>query len=315
MAQPLHVADSTKELFESAGLAISDFGKKGRGVIATKAFSCGDVLLHEKGFYAENMEKLTDLLLASKEGRDAAAHMYAGSLHHLQDSGNVSHNLDSVTEEEWRDMYAKVRYNCFRLDGSSLLPHMALVNHSCRPNAALVWMEPFEECKVALVVVSDNIMEGEEVVHCYDSALFYMPTGERRRYLMGAWNFLCKCARCDAEEDASEEEVPDEIDDGSMEQLTSQEEPNLRNLRLFLQRQDALNLPALDFKVRRQLFATQLTAAGSLLPPLHPALRDLYQSLSPLCNSSPYAEHCEQMCKFYDCLCKEGNAVWERCGS
>ncbi|CAE8694209.1 unnamed protein product [Polarella glacialis] len=300
--------ESSKEAFDSAGLELFTFdGKKGRGVIARTDFKCGDVLLLEKGFHAKNSEKLVSLLLASEEGRHATADLYAGPLHHLQCTESSS-QLDGATEEEWLDVYAKVRYNSFQLDGSCLLPRTAMFNHSCRPTAALVRTEPFTECTVAMVVVArDGIASGQEVFLCYDSQLLVSPVHMRRRQLMSAWNFLCKCDRCVAEEEEAEDlkELEGEIAD----LLVDLKAGNLEDVRLFEMRQDLMHQSGLPFQTRKQMFCAQLAAACALFPHMHPALKDLYQQLQDLCGASPHRDHCESVCKFYEDVCKEGAAM------
>lgn len=303
----MDVSVTTSEAFDAAKLEIQDCGKKGRGIFAKEHFKCGHVLLREEGFHAKDMEMLATLVLASEKGRCAAAGMYAGSLHHLQMSSmRDGSELDGTNSPEWLDMYAKVRYNCFQLDGSALLPNMALFNHDCWPNAALVRLEPFTDCIVAMVVIAkDGIAAGQEVVQCYDSDLIFEPVHIRRRQLMSTWSFMCTCDRCETDE-ANENQTKDE----AAEEITDEDFANmspccLSNARMYFGRQDVMHKPALPFKLRRQMFSAQLAANCSLLPHLHPKLRDVYLHLEDLCEPSTYRDHGEYVCKFYAELCKD----------
>jgi hypothetical protein len=274
------------------------------------------VLLKEKGFCAKDMEKLASVVLASEEGREAAANMYAGPLHHLHlpsKEGGYQEN-----DEAWLDMYAKVRYNCFDLDGSTLLPNMALFNHGCGPNAALVRVEPFTACVVAMVVIAkEGISCGQEIVQCYDSDLIFAPLHERRRQLMTTWNFMCKCDRCQADESIEASLEPNgnqtnaEEEDVTDDQLADLSASHLGNLDMYFRRQEAMHQPGLPFKLRRQMFSAQLAAACSLLPHLHPKLIDLYQQLEDLCEPSSHRDHCTRLGLFYETVRREGQATWE----
>lgn len=309
----MSMSSTTLETFHAAGLDVCDLEKKGRGVIAKRHFKCGEVLLQERGFRANTMEKLASLVQASEEGWHAVADMFGGPLHHLHSNSQI----DDTHDEEWMDMYSKVRFNSFLLDGNStLLPNMALFNHSCQPNAAVVSLEPGSDCCFAMVVVAEEgIACGQEAVLCYDSELMFAPMQSRRRQLMSGWNFLCKCECCEAEaaKDASESvESPVEEADGGEEyqELVSATAEHLCDLRLFANRGNAMHQPQVPFGVRRQLFGTQLAAACSILPHLHPRLRDVYLQLKDLCGPSAHRDHCDRVCLFYESLCNRKEAVW-----
>lgn len=303
------------DLLQTAGLELKDFGgKKGRGVLARRNFKCGEVLLGERAFHAKTMEKLATLLLASEEGRNAARHTYAGPLHHLQGMQREDESLPKgATEEEWMEMYAKVRYNCFQLDGSCLLPCIALCNHSCSPCAAIMRIEPLSECSVVIVVIAEEgIRAGQEVQICYDSELLFESVRARRRRLMFAWSFLCKCDRCESEEAKLDEAETQEPTRGSAEyeELTCMRPARLQDPDIFKDRQDILHQPGLPFQLRKELFSTHLASACAILPSFHPALMDIYEQLHELCGASPELEHCARVCRFYEQLRKTGSSSW-----
>lgn len=308
------------QTLQNAGLQLNEFGgKKGRGVMAKRNFKCGEVLLQEKGFHTKTMEKLATLLLASEEGRQAARHTYAGPLHHLQGFQRDDESLpEGATEENWMEMYAKVRYNCFQLDGSSChLPCGCLFNHSCTPCATMMRMEPLSECIVVMVVIAEEgIRAGQEVQVCYDSELLFEPVRARRRQLMSAWSFLCKCDRCESEEAKLDQEESREPAPGpdEYEELTCLSPVRLQDLDLYRARQDMLHQPGLPFQLRKQLFSTHLASACAILPSLHPALRDIYEQLHELCaGSSAPREHCARVVSFYEQLRQTGFAPWPPC--
>ncbi|CAE7456262.1 SMYD2, partial [Symbiodinium necroappetens] len=123
------------------------------------------------------------------------AHLYTGPLCHLQ--GWDGALPDGVTDQEWADVYSKVRFNCFESEGSCLLPVMALFNHSCAPNAAITRLGMVEACNFAMVAVSETpILPGTEIVYSYNSDYLFVPFQERRQLLMSNWSFVCRCARC-----------------------------------------------------------------------------------------------------------------------
>ena len=72
--------------------------------------------------------------------------------------------------------------------------HVAVCNHSCRPNAAVSVGDA-----VTTVYSLRAIAPGEEICVSYASALLWLPVHARRAQLAKHWGFLCKCQRCDEE--------------------------------------------------------------------------------------------------------------------
>eukprot|EP00933_Yihiella_yeosuensis_P026592 TRINITY_DN20656_c0_g1_i1.p1 TRINITY_DN20656_c0_g1~~TRINITY_DN20656_c0_g1_i1.p1 ORF type:complete len:135 (+),score=15.24 TRINITY_DN20656_c0_g1_i1:50-454(+) len=125
----------------------------------------------------------------------------------------------------------------------------------------------------------------------------------------------CDSCQSDAlkEESSPEDKSLEDLDEDEMtSRLISCDEEHLKNVEFFQRRQAVMHGPSLAFQVRRQVFNAQLGAACSILPSLHPALKELYEQLKDLCASSPYREHCERVCEFHDALRKTGHAVWDR---
>ncbi|CAK9088940.1 unnamed protein product [Durusdinium trenchii] len=240
------------EPWAAYGLELQDLGPKGRGLVAGKDFRCGEVLFREKGFRAKSPEHLALEVLASAEARAQVSHLHTGPLCHLEGhAGTLPHG---VSEEEWFDAYSKVRFNSFELNGCCFLPIMALFNHSCAPNAAITQLPPHEECHTAMVVVAEQgIARGTEIVYSYNSDCLFVPLRERRKRLLSNWGFLCKCSRCQVEEEAGLED--DEEEPPEMPQLLSWEEVDLKNVNLFQARHEICILPSGRFMRSCMIFA------------------------------------------------------------
>lgn len=286
----------------------------GRGLVASKDFKCGDVVFQEKGFRAKSAEHLVLEVLSSPEARAQVAHLYQGPVHHLQ--GHCVKIPEGITEEEWEEVYSKVRFNSFHLNGCCFLPVMALFNHSCAPNAAITQLPPHSECHTAMVVVAElGISKGTEIVYSYNSDCLTVPLQVRRQRLLSNWGFLCKCSRCEAEDSRPEadSEVQQNLffcDTDELEDLLSQENGKLHDLQLYHSRQEALHLPGLSFPDRKRLFSAQLAAAVRLFPYLHPTLGAIYEELHDLCEASDHRAHCEKVFQFYRQLGEKGSATW-----
>ncbi|CAL1153414.1 unnamed protein product [Cladocopium goreaui] len=228
--------------------------------------STEDVVFQEKGFRAKSAEHLVLEVLSSPEAklwkklshldrsqgphpqqppeaRAQVAHLYQGPVHHLQ--GHCVKIPEGITEEEWEEVYSKVRFNSFHLNGCCFLPVMALFNHSCAPNAAITQLPPHSECHTAMVVVAElGISKGTEIVYSYNSDCLTVPLQVRRQRLLSNWGFLCKCSRCEAEDSRPEadSEVQQNLffcDTDELEDLLSQENGKLHDLQLYHSRQEA----------------------------------------------------------------------------
>lgn len=82
--------------------------------------------------------------------------------------------------------------------GYALVRGVALCNHSCDPNVVLEWQSRAELTARAC----RSITAGEEVLMSYLGVedLERLPLAQRRKKLLDGWGFVCKCARCVAEE-------------------------------------------------------------------------------------------------------------------
>ena len=73
-----------------------------------------------------------------------------------------------------------------------LYPVLALCNHSCWPNCAVMF-----EGRVASLRALRPIRKGEELSISYIELA--LPTSERRRMLQDGYCFHCQCSRCCAD--------------------------------------------------------------------------------------------------------------------
>ncbi|CAK9088947.1 unnamed protein product [Durusdinium trenchii] len=305
------------EPWAAYGLELQDLGPKGRGLVAGKDFRCGEVLFREKGFRAKSPEHLALEVLASAEARAQVSHLHTGPLCHLEgETDDEKFSRAAMPEPcptEFPRKYSKVRFNSFELNGCCFLPIMALFNHSCAPNAAITQLPPHEECHTAMVVVAEQgIARGTEIVYSYNSDCLFVPLRERRKRLLSNWGFLCKCSRCQVEEEAGLED--DEEEPPEMPQLLSWEEVDLKNVNLFQARHEVLHHPGIPFSERKQIFSAQLAAAVQLAPYLHPSLGTIYEELHDLCEASKPHTHAEKVAKFFSELGETGNALWPPTG-
>ncbi|CAK9088961.1 unnamed protein product [Durusdinium trenchii] len=246
------------EPWAAYGLELQDLGPKGRGLVAGKDFRCGEVLFREKGFRAKSPEHLALEVLASAEARAQVSHLHTGPLCHLEgETDDEKFSRAAMPEPcptEFPRKYSKVRFNSFELNGCCFLPIMALFNHSCAPNAAITQLPPHEECHTAMVVVAEQgIARGTEIVYSYNSDCLFVPLRERRKRLLSNWGFLCKCSRCQVEEEAGLED--DEEEPPEMPQLLSWEEVDLKNVNLFQARHEICILPSGRFMRSCMIFA------------------------------------------------------------
>ncbi|XP_048841092.1 N-lysine methyltransferase SMYD2-like isoform X1 [Brienomyrus brachyistius] len=93
-------------------------------------------------------------------------------------------------------LFAQVNCNGFTVEdeelshlGSALFPDVALMNHSCCPNAIVTYSGT-----VAMVRAVANIHPGEEIFTSYIDLLY--PTEDRIERLRDAYYFTCDCKEC-----------------------------------------------------------------------------------------------------------------------
>ena len=78
--------------------------------------------------------------------------------------------------------------------GHAVFPSAALMNHSCKPNCALLHLlQPGCLPKQHFIALED-IPAGTELTHCYVEQL--MPRNLRQDFLKKHYGFTCDCRRC-----------------------------------------------------------------------------------------------------------------------
>ena len=120
------------------------------------------------------------------------------------------HNA-SLMDIGWFDMFmGKVQLNSFKIEvdngahlpdndrwrdvGVGLYEHTSKINHSCTPNAQVVFGASPASPAIASVVASQPIAPGEELTISYCSQ--DDPYDQRQWYLARAYGFSCTCPLC-----------------------------------------------------------------------------------------------------------------------
>ncbi|KAM7535609.1 hypothetical protein Aperf_G00000092973 [Anoplocephala perfoliata] len=114
----------------------------------------------------------------------------------------LSNNQINISEEEFFQIFGKVRINAFDLTnpqgneiGVALYRRSAKFDHSCIPNAIVTFLG-----KEIRIIASEDIPDASEVRISYLDLL--RPTSVRREELQNRYFFLCDCSRCcNTEED------------------------------------------------------------------------------------------------------------------
>ncbi len=129
-------------------------------------------------------------------------------------------------------LITKIHVNAFPT-GISL--HMAMVNHSCRPNAAKLSLKPstnyakntknsnmmkehasfvteFGPCKISEIRATNSIKAGEEIFICYiPEEATLLSYQFRQTYLLRQFHFKCTCSLCTEQEHDSEQNTQKDI--------------------------------------------------------------------------------------------------------
>jgi len=103
-------------------------------------------------------------------------------------------SLGAVSREYFSKIISIFQTNAFN---NGLWLDLARVNHSCDPNAEVVWDE---YCGTRRLVVVREITQGEEITHSYLHTV--MDRNNRRNTLQCRWNFQCRCSLCNLTDSA-----------------------------------------------------------------------------------------------------------------
>ncbi|KAM9466551.1 histone-lysine N-methyltransferase SMYD3 [Clarias gariepinus] len=127
----------------------------------------------------------------SEEKREGLAQLCSVLKSYLDfDISQLPNGLDAMS------LLARVMCNCFSVSdgelqdvGLGLYPSMSLLNHDCRPNCVMMFVEK----KLELRAIR-KIQPLEELCISYTDSL--APRVERRTHLLDQFHFLCRCQRC-----------------------------------------------------------------------------------------------------------------------
>ncbi|KAK3563264.1 hypothetical protein QTP86_019342 [Hemibagrus guttatus] len=113
------------------------------------------------------------------------------ALHHF-----YSKHLDFPSNADLVELFAQVNCNGFTIEdeelshlGSAVFPDVALMNHSCNPNAIVTY-----NGTVAEVRAVQKISPGEEIFNSYIDLLY--STEDRTERLQQSYFFTCDCTEC-----------------------------------------------------------------------------------------------------------------------
>jgi len=177
---------------------------------------------------------------------------------------------DSKTQDGRKTARGIYFTNCYSIGQGSttqfptaMLPILAKVNHSCRPNAEFSWNEK-HGCEDLRAV--KDIYKGEELTSCYldITAQGRITRDERRMLLQKGYGFTCSCEACHMDEQEVEKEDKIRIEAFKISQtefrLSIDEGSNTKNLNdlLKLSRRWLYLVQLLGNKVIHQLEVAEI---------------------------------------------------------
>eukprot|EP00096_Caligus_rogercresseyi_P001137 TRINITY_DN1178_c0_g1_i3.p1 TRINITY_DN1178_c0_g1~~TRINITY_DN1178_c0_g1_i3.p1 ORF type:complete len:307 (+),score=70.64 TRINITY_DN1178_c0_g1_i3:444-1364(+) len=167
-------------------------GKGGKGVLARRGISAGEVIIREKPFlrisnevFEGDTRDIDDALTQQLDAKSAA------------DREMFFNLLDSRNSQEDKSILGIFFTNdmSYIQDSAALFPTMARVNHSCAPNADFITREHLD-CQD--LVATEDIRAGEEITLSYlpSKTEGTAPGKIRRAYLRLWYQFDCLCRIC-----------------------------------------------------------------------------------------------------------------------
>ena len=185
---------------------IKDIEGKGRGLVASKNFQMGDLILKEravatirsKGSEA-GPEILSQFNKMTSDERSDFCDLTNGHMDDIQGRSDLDRHLSEVTSKFNNNAVFSGSGN----ETGSLFLTYALINHCCSPN---VFMDlTYGDETRGEVRALRNIKKGEEITDTY-IMLGYLNKYERQRELK-KWGFICNCHSCTS---GDEEDLIDE---------------------------------------------------------------------------------------------------------
>jgi len=167
---------------------VQDIEGKGRGLVLARIVEAGTLLVKEQALMVLRRDRVTE--------------------------AEVQANLSKLTENDKR----RIADLCGKEEGSStardkflnnaintkgeefgLFPTIAMINHSCSPNA--VWGSTGKPSELE-VRVTQPLKEGDEITVNYigDRSVHLSPA-QRREILEETWGFYCNCPACSEDKD------------------------------------------------------------------------------------------------------------------
>ncbi|KAG8805647.1 hypothetical protein FRC17_005408 [Serendipita sp. 399] len=155
---------------------------------------------HEVVAMQSNREKL------SLELQESYAHLVQSLVLYMDlRSPEALHSLGIDSAKDMVNLVSQFTINTFTLTsplldaiGITICPLAALINHSCDPNAVIVFPNSFKGIYPTLEILSvQPIKVGEEIVAAYVDIT--LPKALRQKSLNGTYAFDCKCSECTRE--------------------------------------------------------------------------------------------------------------------
>lgn len=179
---------------------------KGMGVVATTHILRGELIMANTASYMIDYavfnglspEEYTDLQAHAVDHLPAShrAAILALSSHNTpstNSSSNLTHTalIDKITATNIFDIDPPPSDPDQHHSLAALFPHIARINHDCRPNAEYRFSHPL---LAQLVHAARDIFPGEELTISYLNPL--QPLAARQKRLSQNWGFTCSCPAC-----------------------------------------------------------------------------------------------------------------------
>ena len=201
---------------------IKDFGEKGRGLVASRDFKIGDLIMKDKPVILskiknEDLNKKDictflclgeEIMVQIRQQTDKIK----GDFLKLYPSIRILKLLDFLDTDKVLPGPLKQAVAIFinnRIGGKIYLK-LSLINHSCDPNVAWWFIDENERSQE--LRAHKDIKMGEEITASYISSFdILIENKQQRQAKLNNWMFDCKCPKCEGPEDASLDTLKKEI--------------------------------------------------------------------------------------------------------
>ena len=203
------VADWPRHAWNCVPVMVTEIQGKGRGIVAAKKIKMGELIFKDKtAIKLPTLDSSCFELVMKQIGKlpsEAKSVFYKLEASKVPD---IEAEIRSHNQKLGNEELLKFFNNCEGHDEDSwyLFLNVALINHSCAPNAAAGTVEPEENEKISEVRAIRNISKGEEICICYKKDLkHFVSTQERKMIIKKEFGFHCNCCVCSGK-------VPDQED-------------------------------------------------------------------------------------------------------